>query len=240
VSRVSVVARATAVELVRRRAVVVLMVLVPLAFYVARHELVGQSIRFLCVGMAWSLSTLAAFAGIAGQAVDPRLRLSGYRGGQLLVGRVLGLCALAVPLVTGYAAVVLIDRQPARWAGLLLAMAVTVAVALPFGLLVAAVLRRPLEAAMTLLVVSGLQMILDPADPFTRVLPFWSVREVLTWTVDPVGDAYLVRGLVHALVTVVVLWTVTAAVRAHALRHRPHLALRPLGSSPDGGLPGRV
>jgi hypothetical protein len=223
VSRVLAVARATAVELLRRRTVVVLMVVVPLAFYVARHELTGQSIRFLAVGMAWALSTLAAFAGIAGQVFDPRLRLAGYRTGELLAGRVLGLLALAVPLVAGYALVVVLDRDLDRWPGVLLGMVITAAVAVPFGLLVAAVVRRPLEAAMLLLVVSGLQMILDPADAATRALPFWSVREVLTWTVDGTGDDYLRRGLVHAAVAVVVLGGLTVWLRTAALRRRRHL-----------------
>ena len=40
-SRILVVARTTAVELLRRRTVVALMVAVPLAFYLARHDLVG-------------------------------------------------------------------------------------------------------------------------------------------------------------------------------------------------------
>jgi hypothetical protein len=220
VSRVLVVARATAVELLRRRTVVVLMVVVPLAFYVARHELTGQSIRFLAVGMAWALSTLAAFAGIAGQAIDPRLRLGGYGSGELLAGRLLGLTALAVPLVAGYALVVLLDRDLDRGGGVLLGLALTAAVALPFGLLVAALVRRPLEAAMLLLVVSGLQMILDPADPATRALPFWSVREVLTWTVDGTGDDYLRRGLLHAAVAVLVLGGGTVILRTMALRRR--------------------
>lgn len=221
--RVLVVARATVVELLRRRLVVVLMVLVPLAFYVARHDLVGQSIRFVAVGMAWGLSTLAAFAGIAGQAIDPRLRLSGYRAGELLAGRVLGLAGLAVPLAALYAAVVLVDRRPERWAGVLLALALVVVVALPFGLLVAAVLRRPLEAAMVLLVVSGLQMLVDPGDRGAVLLPFWSMREVVTWTVDGTGGEYVVRGLAHAVVVVAVLGTGTVLVRARALRRRRHL-----------------
>jgi hypothetical protein len=223
VSRPLVVARATAVELLRRRTVVVLMVAVPLAFYIGRHELTGQSIRFLAVGMAWALSTLAAFAGIAGQAFDPRLRLSGYSSGELLAGRVLGLAALAGPLVAGYALVVVLDRDLERGPGVLLAMGLTAAVALPFGLLVAAVVRRPLEAAMLLLVVSGLQMILDPANDATRVLPFWSVREVLTWTVDGTGGDYLQRGLVHAAITVVALSVATVILRTSALRRRRHL-----------------
>ncbi|MGY1618034.1 hypothetical protein ACI797_14940 [Geodermatophilus sp. SYSU D00691] len=55
--RVRVVARSTVVELLRRRAVVALLFLVPLAFYLVRHHLVGQSIRQATVGMAWALST---------------------------------------------------------------------------------------------------------------------------------------------------------------------------------------
>ena len=221
-TRVLVVARATVVELLRRRTVVVLMVLVPLVFYAARHDLLGQSIRFVNVGMAWALSTLAAFAGLAGQAIDPRLRLSGYRPGELLAGRVLGLAAFAVPLAVLYAAVVLIDRRPERWAGVVLGLGLTVLVALPLGLLVAALLRRPLESAMLLLVVSGVQMILDPADDASRALPFWSVREVITWTVDGTDDGYVRRGLVHAAVAVLVLGGSTALLRSRALRRRPH------------------
>jgi hypothetical protein len=237
VSRVLVVGRATATELLRRRTVVVLMVIVPLAFYVGRHELTGQSIRFLAVGMAWALSTLAAFAGIAGQAFDPRLRLSGYRSGELLAGRVLGLFALSAPLVAGYALVVVLDRDLDRWPGVLLGFGLTATAAVPFGLLVAAVVRRPLEAAMLLLVVSGLQMILDPADAAARLLPFWSVREVLTWTVDGTGGDHLWRGLVHAAVTVVVLGGAAVALRASALRRRPHLERVPADQTQD---PGRV
>ncbi len=237
-TRALVVARATAVELLRRRTVVVLMIAVPLAFYVARHELTGQSIRFLAVGMAWALSTLAAFAGIAGQAIDPRLRLAGYRSGELLAGRVLGLAALAVPLVAGYALVVLLDRDLDRGAGVLLGMALTAVVALPFGLLVAAVVRRPLEAAMLLLVVSGLQMILDPADPATRALPFWSVREVLTWTVDGTGGEFLRRGVVHAVVAVLLLGGATVILRTMALRRHRHLLL--LAPTDGAGAPGRM
>ncbi|WP_147261945.1 hypothetical protein [Blastococcus sp. TF02A-26] len=216
-------ARATVVDLLRRRTVVVLMVLVPLAFYAARHDLEGQSIRFLAMGLAWSLSTLAAFAGLAGQEIDPRLRLSGFGAGELLAGRVLGLSSFALPLAGLYAAVVLVDRRPERWAGILLALGLTVAVALPVGLVVAALLRRPLESAMLLLVVAGLQMLLDPAGDAPRALPFWSVREVLTWTVDGTDGGYVRRALLHAAVAVVVLGGTTVLARARSLRRRPHL-----------------
>jgi hypothetical protein len=66
-------------------------------------------------------------------------------------------------------------------------------------------------------------LILDPADAATRALPFWSVREVLTWTVDGTGGDYLQRGLVHAAATVVVLGGATVILRTSALRRRGHL-----------------
>jgi hypothetical protein len=223
-SRVLVVARTTAAELLRRRAVVALLVAVPLAFYLARHDLVGQSIRFAAIGMAWALSTLAAFAGLAGQAVDPRLRVSGYRTGELLTGRVLGLAYIAVPLVVVYAAVILVDQRGLdRWIGVIGMLVATAAVAIPFGLLVAAVLRRPLEAAMLLLIVAGMQMILDPFGVAARFMPFWSVRELGTWTVDGTDGGYVRRAVLHAAAAVLLLGALTVVARVRALRRRPHL-----------------
>ncbi|MGY1807381.1 hypothetical protein ACI8AF_08415 [Blastococcus sp. SYSU D00669] len=224
--RVRVVARSTVVELLRRRAVVALLFLVPLAFYLARHDLVGQSIRLATVGLAWALSTLAAFAGLAGQAVDPRLRLSGYRTGELLVGRVLGLWCIAAPLIAVYSAVILVDQGGlARWPGVIGGLLLTALVAVPFGLLVAALLRRPLESAMLLLIVSGLQLILDPFGTAARFVPFWSVRELGTWTVDGTDGGYVRRALLHAAAVVVLLTVGTVLARARALRRRPHLRL---------------
>jgi hypothetical protein len=233
------VARATVVELSRRRLVVVLMVLVPLAFYGARHELLGQSIRFLGVGLAWALSTLAAFAGIAGQMIDPRLRLSGYRARQLMGGRLIGLGVLSTALAALYAGVVLVDRDLDRPGGVALGLGLVVVVAVPFGLLVAAVLRRPLEAAMVLLVVSGLSMILDPAGPESRLLPFWSFREVITWTVEGTDGTYVTRALAHAACTILLAGGGTAVVRARSLRRRRHLVMRS-EQAEEGAAAGRV
>ena len=201
-----------------------LLFAVPLAFYLARHDLVGQSIRFAAIGLAWALSTLAAFAGLAGQAVDPRLRVSGYRTGELLTGRVLGLVSVAVPLVVVYATVILVDQRGlVRWVGVIGMLVITAAVAIPFGLLVAAVLRRPLEAAMLLLIVAGMQMILDPFGVAARFVPFGSVRELGTWTVDGTDGGYVRRAVLHAVCAVVVLGALAVLARVRALRRRPHL-----------------
>lgn len=221
-SRVLLLARATAAELLRRRVLVVAMVLTPLAFYVARHDLTGQSIRFVAIGMSWGLSTLAAFAGVAGRSLDTRLVLAGWGRGELFAGRLTGLLAVSLPLATVYTTVVLLDRDLDRPAGLVAMMLLTVLVALPLGLLLGALLGRPLEVAVVLLVVCGMQMLSDPADSWAPALPFWSVRQLGTWTVDGTGNGDLSSGLVHATITVAVLVAATVAVRGVALRRRRH------------------
>jgi hypothetical protein len=80
-----------------------------------------------------------------------------------------------------------------------------------------------LEAAMLLLIVAGMQFILDPAGTASRFVPFWSVRELLTWTVDDADGGYLRRALLHAAATVVLLAALTAVARGRSLRRRPHL-----------------
>jgi hypothetical protein len=229
---VRAVARATAVEVLRQRTVLTLLVVLPLAFYVTRHDHVGQSIRATAIGLSWAVSTLAAFAAVSGRTFDLRLRGSGYTSGQLLAGRVLGLLAVSVPLTAGYTAVVLLDRDLQRPEGIVLSFAFALAVSLPLGLLVGALLPRPLEAAMVLLTLAGVQMLTDPADTWAPALPVWSVRQAITWTVDLTPDGDLVRGAWHAAAAVVLLAAAAAAVAGWALRPARHVVRR---AAPDGG-----
>lgn len=87
-------------DLDRRRAVLGLLFLVPLAFYVARRDQTGQAIRFASLGLGWGASTAGLFAGNAAKAIEPRLRLIGYSWAQLFFGRLVPLGMLigaAVP-----------------------------------------------------------------------------------------------------------------------------------------------
>ncbi len=95
-THVLTVAEMTARDLLRRRTAVALLALVPLAFYLARHEMVGQSIRFASIGLAWAVSTFAAFAAAAGRGLDPQLRVAGYRAWQLLAGRLISLFGIGL------------------------------------------------------------------------------------------------------------------------------------------------
>nr|MDT0658555.1 hypothetical protein [Micromonospora sp. DSM 115978] len=211
-------------EMVRRRAVLVIMLLVPLLFYLARRsDHTGQSIRFLCLGLGWALSTAALFAGSAARGLDPRLRLSGYRAYHLHLGRLLALWSLGLLLCAPYFLLVRFDQDDVRYGAVALILLLTVATAAPLGLALSAVLPRDLEGTLVLLLIIGLQMIMDPADPVTRLLPFWFSREIGTYAVDHTAADYLARGLTHGVVVTVALTALVALATGIRLRQRSHL-----------------
>lgn len=224
-----VVAEMALRELLRRRTVLVILLLLPLAFYLARRgDHVGQSIRFVCLGLGWALSTAALFAGRAARAIEPRLRLSGYRGGHLVLGRLAALWTVGAVLSLPYLLLIRLDQDNVRYGAIALIMALTVVVAAPFGLVLSAMLPRELEGTLVLLMVIGLQMIMDPASPAARLLPFWFSREIGTYAIDHTDAGYLERGMMHGLVFAVLLMVALAVASGIRLRHRPHLRFTPV------------
>ena len=79
-NRLVTVAEMTLRELLRRRGVLLLLLLMPLTFYLIRRDAyLGQSVRSLLLGVGWAVSTAALFATTAARELEPRLRLAGYR-----------------------------------------------------------------------------------------------------------------------------------------------------------------
>jgi hypothetical protein len=223
-TKTCVVAEMALREMLRRRGVLVILLLLPLAFYLSRRgDHLGQSIRFVCLGLGWALSTAALFAGSAARAIEPRLRLSGYRSRQIVLGRLAALWTVGVLLSLPYFLLIRLDQPHVRYAAIALIMALTVAVAAPFGLALSAVLPRELEGTLALLVVVGLQMMMDPAGTASRVLPFWFSRELGTYAVDHTDSGYLDRGLVHGIVVAVLLTALVATASGIRLRQRTHI-----------------
>ena len=223
-TRILTVAEMSLREIARRRGVLVMLVFLPLAFYLARRgDHLGQSIRFVCLGLSWALSTAALFAGSAARSLEPRLRLSGYRTHQLFLGRLTALWTLGLALSLPYLLLIRVDQHDIRFGAVALIMLLGVVVSPLFGLAVSAVLPRDLEGMLVLLMVVGLQMILDPASAASRLLPFWFSREIGTYAIDHTSSAYLSRGLVHAVVATTVLLLIVAVAFGLRLRQRPHL-----------------
>jgi hypothetical protein len=213
-------------EIGRRRSVLIILLLFPLAFYLSRHgDHLGQSIRFVIFGLGWAISTAALFAGNAARSIEPRLRLSGYATHQLFLGRLGALWALGLTLSVPYFVLILFDQRDIRFGAVALIMVLMALVAAPFGLMISSLLPRELEGALVLLVVFGVQMIMDPSSFAARLLPFWFSREIGTYAIDLTGRDYLLRGLLHAGITLVVTLAVVAISASRRLRRRSHVKL---------------
>lgn len=219
IAAVTAVAEMSARELLRRRGVLLLLVLLPLAFYLVRRDQQGQSIRLLVLGVAWAVSTLALFTGCAARPLEQRLRVTGASVTALLGGRLGTMLGTGAVLGGAFFGVVAVDQADVRrlWAVALM-LATTVVIAAFLGGVLAHLMPRELEGALALLCLVAVQLLADPAGSAAKVLPFWSTREIGTYAIDPVGSDYLWRGLTHAAVTVVLLAGGTAIVAALRLR----------------------
>jgi len=213
-------------EITRRRAALLLVIALPLAFYAARADMQGQAIRFLALGVGWAVATLALFSHVGSRHLDRRLAVVGASPTALLLGRQLALIGMGLTLAGGYLALVAATQDVARlWAvGLLLAT--TVIIAAPLGAVVSLVLPRELEGALALLAVMATQMIADPEGTLAKALPMWSTRELTAYAVDPVGDDVLRSGLLHF--AVVALLCACGAWAAAVVRLRPQTLPTPV------------
>ncbi|MEU4778072.1 hypothetical protein [Micromonospora sp. NPDC023633] len=229
-NRLVTVAEMTLRELLRRRGVLMLLLLMPLAFWLIRRDShVGQSVRSLLLGISWAVSTAALFATGAARELEPRLRLAGYRPHDLYLGRMLGLWAAGLVLSVPFFVLTVVDAPELRHGGVAVAMLCCVGVAAPFGMLIGALLPRELEGTLLLLTVMAVQMLIDPAGTGAKLTPFWSSREIATWAVDHTDSGYLTRGSLHGLAVTALLIATVAAVSSVRLRRRRHLRHLPIG-----------
>ncbi len=213
-------------EMLRRRGVIALLLSLPLAFYFLRRgDHTGQSIRSLFLGLAWAVSTAGLFAASASRAIEPRLRLSGYRSHHLYLGRMAAIATLGLAIAAPLFALLVVDRdvRDVRLGAVAVAMAFCVTVATPFGLLIAAIMPRELEGTLLLLVIVGVQMTMDPMSAGARLAPFWSSREIGTYAVDATDAGYFTRGLLHGLAFTALLAIAVAVLSTIRLRTRAHM-----------------
>ncbi|NBE82607.1 hypothetical protein GVV04_16815 [Micromonospora sp. NEAU-HG-1] len=229
-NRMLTVAEMTLRELLRRRGVLALMLLLPLTFYLIRRDAyVGQSVRSLMLGISWAVSTAALFATSAARELEPRLRLAGYGPRHLYLGRMLGLWAAGLAIALPFFLLVVFDAPNLRYGGVAAGMLCCVAIAPPLGMLIGALLPRELEGTLLLLVIVTVQMLIDPAGTGAKLTPFWSSREITTWAVDHTDGGYLARGSVHGVLVTVGMVLAVAAVFSVRLRRRRHLRHLPVG-----------
>jgi len=228
--KILVVAEMTAREIARRRTVLILLMLLPLAFYFSRRgDAYWQSVRFLCLGIGWALSTAALFAAGGARGIEPRLRLAGYATRHLYLGRLLALWAVGLVLSAPYWLLVRLDlAQEVRHGAVALILLLTVLISAPFGLAVSALLPRELEGMLVLLTVVAMQMMLNPDGTAALLLPYWFSREIGIYAIETDGSvSHVFTGLAHAGIVLALLLAVIALTSGLRLRQRRHLRFYP-------------
>lgn len=221
IARTWAMAGATVRELGRRRAVLALMLALPMMFYLGRRgDHTGQAVRFLLLGVGFTVTTGSLFATAAARSLEPRLRLSGYRVRELYLGRLLALLGLGLGLAAPYFLVMLVDQKVERVGALGLALVGAVVVSAPLGMLLGALIPGDMEGVLLLIAVMSLTWLVDPANPQARALPWWSTREIATYAVDLADVGYLQRGLAHAAAYGAALLVATTVIAWRRLRLR--------------------
>jgi len=209
-------------DLIGRRWVLVLFLIVPMVFYTARRGDAGwQGIRMACMGLAWAVSTVSLFSYQSARGLEPRLRLAGMPSWSLFFGRWLALTVVALLVGTVYAVIVVLDQEPLNGWAVTVALLVSACLSVPLGLLVGILVPRDFEGMLILIMIVGLQMIVDPDRTLAQVLPLWSTREFLTYGIE--GSADLVKAWRHAVVYGLGLAASGFAITLIRLRRRSHL-----------------
>ena len=155
--------------------------------------------------------------------MDRRLAVSGAPPASLLLGRYLAVLGLGWTIGLLYTGLVLatIGDQLTHPSAVPVMLLLTATVATPLGSLAAALVPRDLEGALLLLSVMAVQVLVDPSEGWTRVLPLWSTRELASVVVENLGpdtSAYLHRGLAHGAAMAALLTAASWAVGVLRLR----------------------
>lgn len=208
-------------ELIRRRVALLFVFLLPLVFYLVRIDVPWQALRFLAIGIGWAIATLALFSHVGARRLDQRLSVIGASPTALFFGRQLAIISAGLVVVGVYFVLVATTQEVPRLPVVALLLATTVFIAAPLGAVVSLVLPRELEGALALLSVMALQLLVDPDGPAAKLMPLWSTRELSAYAIEPVGEEYLLHGVIHFSITlgicVLVAWT-ASLVRLRPVR----------------------
>ena len=207
-ARVIAVAAAHARILARRRTALLLLALLPLAFYGALYRHSPNAITTAGVLSAFSAGGAGIFSMLPARAADQRLALAGYQPAVLILGRllVLELASLGISVLTS--AVMIAGTRPAHRGEVLAGVILTGAVAVPLGLALGALLPRELEAVLVLIGIVGIQVTAGPGTVISKALPFHSVAQLLDASTSTPVTLWprLAAGLGYGAALLVIAW----------------------------------
>jgi hypothetical protein len=179
VGRIFIMAEMHGRDLLRRHVALVLLVALPLSFYLTSSGTKEDAIATGGVAMAFAVGGATLFSALSSMDVDQRLVLAGYQPIELLLGRVAFLAPLAIVIAGGFTALMAVKSNPAQAGPLLLGVSMVALQAVPFGLVVGAVVPRELEGTLVLIGVVGIELAVSANSVVSKVLPFYGPRRLI-------------------------------------------------------------
>jgi hypothetical protein len=186
--RVAIMAEMHGRDLIRRHVALVLLMVLPLSFYLSAAGSGVTAITPGAIGMAFAVSGSALFSSLSALEVDQRLLLGGYRPVELLLGRLLFLGGLGLVIATGFAALMSAVSHPETPWLLGVGVGVVALQSVPFGLAVAAVVPHELEGTLVVIGVVGIQIATHLDSVLSKCLPFYGPRRLINVAVTGHGS----------------------------------------------------
>lgn len=234
--RLAAVATMHARDLSRRRVALALLILLPVVLYVTaelaptdpateqflaenpgeRDPNVGWILTTGGIGPLWSVATASLFVILGSRRVDQRLLLAGFRGMELLAGRMLTVLGLGVVITPLFAALIWSLRDVDL--GLLVAsIALLVVIAVGHGVAIAALVRDEMEGVLAIIGVTGVQMMIVGQS----WLPMWGATELLLRAGGEPGTTEPGTAVLHTFAYTTALVGIGAVAWARKVRLHP-------------------
>lgn len=174
IGRLAVLTATFARDLARRRVAMLLLVALPLAFYLSSVGLEGSFVLIAGgIGLGMAVTGAGLFVSFGSRQLAPRLALVGYHPSSILTSQLLMLLTFSAPLITLFGVVVLVGSAPNEPATFALGVALTAVIAAPLGLWLGSMVPGELEGTLVLIGVMGIQMSIPVTAGFASLLPFY-------------------------------------------------------------------
>ncbi len=174
-TRIAGVFRMHAYDVLRRRLVLGLLLVLPMLLYAAipdDPQRPGFAIVLVGTLMTFSIAGPAIFVMLGGREIDQRLGLVGFKPSELLAGRFAFLSLLGGATAVVFAIVVMVFDNPPRPAYLLGGLVLMALLAVALGLACGATLPGDLEAMLVMIGMVGVQLVAGTSSSLHKLLPF--------------------------------------------------------------------
>jgi hypothetical protein len=210
-------------DLGRRWLALVLLVALPVIFYlVSRASEGGHAFTAGGLGLSWAIAGASLFTALGARGVDQRLVFDGYRPIELLGARLLLLDAAGVVLSALFATLLILDSGTPDLGVLVVALVLVALVAVPLGLVLAVLVPHELEATLLLIGLIGIEMILPSEGSIVGGLPLGGPQELLDRAAGKAHPVAVVTAVGRSALWIVALTIVGALIWRWRTRvHRP-------------------